>query len=245
MKNLILDKNSKKSLHLLTGINRGIKPSQVTKLAKSINKMGCIRPIVAAELSFIDGSKKKYIIDGQHLFHALMRNNMDFEYIEIKIKDLTELIEIIALLNASSMSWCLLDYIQAWGAVVADYKTLYKYYNTYDLELSTLGAILNGDNCGSGASIGVKFKNGSFRIRDEENALVIINQLTDVLKILPRMNRFENRYLCSEYVNFLRSNGSLYNHLHFLTKLQIQKEKFILATQEPGKLNEMFKKLSK
>ena len=47
--------NSKTKLLLLAGINRPIIPAQVTKLAKSIDKMGFIRPIVVAKISFISG----------------------------------------------------------------------------------------------------------------------------------------------------------------------------------------------
>jgi hypothetical protein len=57
------------------------------------------------------------------------------------------------------------------------------------------------------------------------------------------MNRFENRYAVKEYVKFLRGT-SKYDHKTFLAKLQKNKEKFILATQEEGKLSELFEKLS-
>ena len=64
-----------------------------------------------------------------------------------------------------------------------------------------------------------------------------------MLKIVPRMNRFENRYSIKEYVKFLRGNPK-YDHKTFLAKLQRNKEKFVLATQEEGKLYELFEKLS-
>jgi hypothetical protein len=74
-------------LSLLAGINRPIKAQQVTKLSESINAMGIIRPVVVSEFSFITGKKEKYIIDGQHLSMALLRNNMNIPYLEIKINN--------------------------------------------------------------------------------------------------------------------------------------------------------------
>ena len=63
----MITKTGRKQLMLLAGINRPIIPNQVTKLAESLSKMGCIRPIVTAYISFLD-TKGWYIIDGQHRF---------------------------------------------------------------------------------------------------------------------------------------------------------------------------------
>ena len=83
------------TLYFLAGINRGITISHVTKLANSIKMMGVIRPIVCAYLDFIDGTKKLYIIDGQHLYYALMRYGMDIPYTLVTIKDKQQLVETI------------------------------------------------------------------------------------------------------------------------------------------------------
>ena len=142
MKAQILKKDSKQSFSYLAGINRPINPSQVTKLANSVNKMGIIRPVVVAELSFIDGKKKLYIVDGQHLFNALIRNNMDIPYVVIDVKDKKDLVEKIALLNASSKNWAMVDYVTAWASLVPDYVRLNHYFQVYDFEISFLAGVL-------------------------------------------------------------------------------------------------------
>ena len=239
----ICTKDSKTLFAFLSGINRDINPSQVTKLATSLNKMGCIRPVIVANIDFIDGKRKRYIIDGQHLFYALLRNNSDIPYMEINVTDLKDLVEKIALLNSSSKSWALLDYIKSWSCILEDYKKLNRYFNTYDLDLRTLSNILS-ENVSTSGNITTKIKKGNFKIINEKQAIVIIENLTDVLTILPRMNRTENSYLCTEYVEFIKSVSNN-NHKDFLIKLELQKEKFTLVTQEHGKLNEMFKKIIK
>lgn len=242
MKIQILKKTSNKSFSYLAGINRPINPAQVTKLAESVKKLGVLRPIIVSVISFLNGKPTTYIIDGQHLFNAFIRLNIDIEYVSIDIKNKKELVESIALLNASSKNWAMIDYITAWSSVEDDYKKLLHYYNVYDLELSHLSAILSGRSIET--SISKTLKRGEFKIVGEHAAVKVMDYLTDILTIVPRLNRFENKYLCGEYVKFLRANFNDYNHTEFITKLKKNKEKFILATHEPEKLSEMFRKLS-
>ncbi len=233
MKNQTLKKDSKQSFSYLAGINRAINPAQVTKLAVSVNKMGIIRPVVVAYIAFLDGIKKLYIIDGQHLFNALIRNNMDIPYVIIDVKDKTDLVEKIALLNASSKNWTMLDYITAWASLSQDYIKLNHYYQVYDIDLATLAT-------GSGTVRTIK--NGQFKIVDEKFNVSILDYVTDLLKVIPRMARNDNRYAAREYVKFLR-NTKTYNHKKFIENLKKNKKEFILATQEDGKLVELFTKL--
>jgi len=243
MKPLILKKDSHKSFSYLAGINRPINPAQVTKLAESVNKLGILRPVIVADISFISGKKTNYIIDGQHLFNALLRNNMDIPYVSIKIENKVDLVESIALLNASSKNWAILDYVTSWSCVSEDYKKLLHYYNVYDFELVDISAILSGRSVIGGVE--TKFiKRGKFKITSEKEGLQILENLTDVFKILPRMNRKENKYVYSEYISFFK-NTKDYNHQEFLKNLEKAKEKFTLATHERQKLTEMFQKLTK
>jgi len=236
------------TLSYLAGINRAIDPAQVTKLAKSVDLMGLIRPIVASRISFINGLPTLYIIDGQHLFNAKLRNNIPIEYVEINVTDLKDLVENIALLNASSKSWKLTDYILAWSAVNKDYVKLNSYFNIYDFELSTLAAILSASSIksnGGNISITKAIKSGEFKIVDETKQVNLLDHLTDVLRIIPRMARFENRYVCAEYISFRNAVGAAYRHKEFMVNLERNKSKFILATQQQQKLSDIFTKLSK
>lgn len=238
-----LGENAKNTFSYLAGINRPIYPAQVTKLANSINNMGIVRPVIVAEVSFINGKKTKYIVDGQHLFNALIRNGMDIPYVTVNINDKKQLVETIALLNASSKSWTLLDYITAWSSLNENYVKLNHYFQVYDIELSILAGIISDANSfTSGGSIAKKIKDGSFTVVNEKENVKIVDYLTDVLKIIPRMNRYENRYACSEFYKFVRGNMN-YNHEKFISLLKKNKDKFVLATQGEGKLSDLFKKM--
>lgn len=240
MKWLSLTGNIK--FNYLAGINRPINPGQVTKLAKSLELMGVIRPIVIAELSFVNGKASKYIIDGQHIFNALIRLGWEIPYVIIQVSDKQDLVEKIAMLNASSKTWSMQDYVTAWSSLREDYVKLNHYFQVYDFEITELAAILMGNSRGGG-NITKVLKAGEFRIINEQKNISILNNVTDMLKVVPRMNRFENRYAVKEYVKFLRGTNN-YNHKGFIAKLQKNKEKFILATQEEGKLHELFEKLA-
>lgn len=237
IKHLTID--SKKAFSILAGINRPIYPRQVTKIAESIKKMGVIRPIVVAKISFISGKTEYYIIDGQHLFNALIRLNLPIPYTEVTVTDKQDLVEKIALLNASSKNWCMQDYITAWSSLKEDYVKLNRYFEVYDLERTFLASVLMNFDA---KSISVKIKKGDFKITEEKQAVRILDQVTDMLHVLPRMNRFENSYSCYEYVKFFKSIKD-YDHNRFIKNLIKHKKEFLLATQEEGKLSEMFKKL--
>jgi len=239
-----IKENSKVKLHYLAGINRPIHPNQVTKLAKSLNIMGCVRSLVVADIAFLTGKSQLYIVDGQHLFNALLRNNMPIPYGNIHVKDKKDLVEKIALLNSSSKSWSMQDYVTSWGSLIEDYVKLNHYFQVYDIEMGVLSAILSESGTVSGGNTSVKIKDGTFRIVNEEENVKVLDQLTDVLNIAPRMNRFENRYLCSEYVRFIK-NTREYNHQKFLQNLTKNKRELVFATQGEGKLIELFNKIKK
>jgi hypothetical protein len=243
MKWLSLTGNIK--FNYLAGINRPINPGQVTKLAKSLEMMGVIRPVVIAEMSFVTGKSAKYIIDGQHIFNALIRLGWEIPYVNIEVANKQDLVEKIAMLNASSKTWSMHDYVTAWSSLKPDYVKLNHYFQVYDFEISDLATILTNSsiNASGGGKITKVIKSGEFKITKEQENVEILNKVTDMLKIVPRMNRFENRYCIKEYVKFLRGNPK-YDHQMFLARLQRNKQQFILATQEEGKLYELFEKLS-
>lgn len=240
-----LKHSTKTTFHYLSGINRPVNPTQVTKLAESLQRLGCIRPIIISELDFVPGHPKaKFIIDGQHLFNALMRAGMDIPYVEIKVSSMTDLVEKIALLNASSKSWDLTDYVLAWSMVHEDYLLLDKYFKMFDFDLGTIASILMGANgiTASGHS-NKPIKNGTFRVVDETKKVDVLHQVTDVLKIVPRSHRFFNRYICREYIIFFRRHEDHYDHKRFMKNLENSKISINLATQEPNKLVQIFETL--
>jgi hypothetical protein len=234
---------SRVKFNYLAGLNRPIFPSHVTKITKSVSLLGMLAPVICTELDFFTGKKELYVLDKQHGLNACLRLGINIPYIIIPIRDRQELVEVLALLNASSKPWSMLDYVTAWSSLNPSYVSLNKYYETYDFELTLIAAVLSESTCLSGGSMSTTIKKGEFKIVNEERNVKILKYVTDMLNVLPRMNRFENRYAISEYVSFLRTNPT-YVHDKFIINLKKNKDKFILATQEQGALSLLFKKIS-
>lgn len=234
----ILDKNSSKGFKFMEGINRDIKPAQVTLLAKSVNLQGIIRPVVVADLYF-NGLNGTYIIDGQHLFFALIRENLDIPYIKIKINNAEELVEKTALLNSTSKSWMLKDYVQIWSFIRPDYKKLSYYFNKYDFEMQTIASVLNNRNAATGTANTI-IKNGTFVVKNEEKAIKTLDYVTDVLKCVPRMDRMSNKFFVGAYVEFLTQAGSSYDHTKFCNYLKQNKQKLTFVNGDKDNIFSFF-----
>lgn len=235
-----------KGFSILAGINRPIDPSQVTKLSASIDKMGVKRPILIAELDFITGIPEFFVIDGQHLYNACIRTGYDIPYsIVDTITNKFELVEHLALLNNSSKSWTMKDYVTVWLNIYNDYKILNKYYAIYDIEMLQLAEILmyNTSSCTfNKSSISKALKNGTFKVENETYCVELLNNITDALKIVPRMDRFSNKLFIATYVNHM-NNCAAYDHLRFLENLKINKDKFKLSTQDPEEFSKLIKSI--
>lgn len=238
--------SSSKGFSILAGINRPIDPSQVTKLSKSIDTMGVKRPVIVAFLDFITGKPEMFIIDGQHLYNACLRTGYDIPYTVIDtITNKLELVEHLSLLNNSSKSWTMKDYVTVWLNIYDDYKTLNKYYAIYDIELLQLAEILMYNNTSTTFNknaITKSIKTGEFRVENEKYCVEILNNITDALKIVPRMDRFSNKLFISTYVNHMSVCAS-YDHSKFLKNLKINKDKFKLSTQDPEEFSKLIKSI--
>jgi len=232
-----LSKAAKKGFRTLDNVNRAIMPAHVTRMAESIMKLGILRPVVVAYLDF-KGVKDYYIIDGQHLYHALIRLGYDIPYVTIDVKNDEELIESLALLNNSSKSWTMTDYVQAWSFTTGDYKTLVKYFNTYDLEMCTIAGILHGRT----ENISKTIKTGKFKVNSEEKAVKLMDYTTDVLKVLPRQDRTTNRRLVNSYIMFVYDNYNNYNHKKFIAYLKKNIARLEFLNSSDDDLNAFYSK---
>ena len=234
--------SGKKGFSLLAGINRNIIPSHVTKLANSVDAMGIIRPVVVSTFNFLDGKDVTYIIDGQHLYTACLRLNLDIPYVEIQIDTVEELVEKIALLNASSKSWVLQDYIQSWKIVNKDYVVLESLHQRYDIELCQIAQILHFGYVQQprtgGGGVSKVIKKGQLTVKNLKESQVMLDQITDALKIVPRMDRASNSAFIHSFSMFTLTKG--YNHLRTLKFLKENKSRLTFATQDPEEFNKLF-----
>lgn len=236
--------SSTKGFSFLNGINRKVVPSHVTKIANAVSKKGLLRSVVVAKIDFITGKPENYVVDGQHLYHACMRLGYDIPYIFVEVKNMEDLADTLASLNNSSKSWNIIDYITVWANINKDYVKLNTYFNTYDIELTQLSQILMNLKCDGHNTTGKIIKSGKFKINDDESyAKMLLDFVTDALRIVPRMDRMSNKLFISTYVDFINTQR-VYNHEEFLKKLEKNKNKFKTVTQDPQEFLDLIKSIA-
>jgi hypothetical protein len=192
-------------------MNRELDPPHVQKMLKSANLMGVIRPITACRTNIIDGIMKLYIIDGQHLATSLASLNMEIPYIVIDVEDEKDLIHKMAYLNNSSKSWALLDYVNAFKMIYADYGKLIKFKNMYNIEPLMLAMI--SMNCSLTASSKL-IKSGEFKITNP-NTEDMCKLFNDFFIKIGSADRWVKHYFLNV---FMKAYGT-YNHATALTNL--------------------------
>lgn len=193
-------------------MNRGIDSKHVQKMIASIRKMGVLRCVITTTTDIIEGEKKRYIIDGQHLATALEREEKPIPFIDIPVESEEDLIMKMAYLNNSSKSWDLMNYINSWKMIRPDYMKLFKWKNMYDIEITMLAAI-GVNNAGIKTST-QSIKTGNFKITNP-NAEDMCKAFNDIfLKIGMSERSVKFQFLAA----FLQAYGS-YNHTKVIANL--------------------------
>jgi hypothetical protein len=245
-----LPASATKGWSFLVALNRDVKPSHVTNIATSIDYLGCLRPVVIATFEYM-GKISKYVIDGQNTYMACLRLNIEVPYIEIEINDDEELVKVLGMLNNSSKSWRLVDYVQTFAYTKPSYVKLRKYYEQYDFELSQLACILmlgtipGSKTSGGNSRMSSIIKNGNFVVNSERKAIETLSCITDALKIVKRGDRQANTTFIGAYVEYrnFQIAEEKYNHSRFLAKLEKNKHLFQLATNDRMTMLEVLKSM--
>jgi len=166
LKKIKFSKDYKKFL-FLDSINRVVDPAHVQKMVASIRSMNVVRPVICVQVSFITGKNQLFIVDGQHLFNALSAEGLEIPYVIIEIEDKIDLVHKMAMLNNSSKSWTLFNYVKAFKMQIPDYNELAELRDKYNIEPLMLAAI-----CTRGTSAVVSgsqlLKSGKFRITNPQ-----------------------------------------------------------------------------
>lgn len=194
-------------------MNRDVDSAHVQKMIKSIRAMGVIRPVVICETTCIDGVKRKYILDGQHLATALEREGLEIPFTEISVTDEKDIVHKMALLNNSSKSWTLLNYVNAYKMYYPDYMKLFKWKNMYDIEPLMLAQIAY-NTCVWNGSLSKIIKQGDFEIKNPK-AEEMCKAFNDFFIKLGRADRWiKSKFLSA----FIQAYGR-YNHTTALANM--------------------------
>ena len=219
----------------LENINRITDPKHIQKMVSSIRSMGVIRPIICVKVKFIDGTERLYVIDGQHLFKALCAEGLEIPFVIIEVQNDVELVHKMAMLNNSSKSWTLLNYVNAFKMHIPDYHTLFNLRLMYDIEPLMLAAI-----CTKGTSAVVSgsqlLKSGAFRITNPD-AQEMAKAFNDFFLKIGRADRWVKHQFLQV---FMRAWGN-YDHQKSLANLD-KHLKTVKAMSDTGAAEEFISK---
>jgi hypothetical protein len=197
----------------IESINRSVDPKHVQKMVESVRTMGVIRPIICTITNIFDGTKGCYIVDGQHLFNALAAEGLEIPYVLITAGDECEIVHKMAMLNNSSKSWTLMNYVNAFKMQIPDYRTLIALNNKYNIEPLMLATICTNGNSSivTGSNL---IKSGQFRITNVE-AQSMAKAFNDFFIKIGRADRWVKQNFLQV---FIRAWGT-YDHDKSLTNL--------------------------
>ena len=167
-------------------MNREIRSEHVEKLVKSIRTMGIIRPVIICKTNVIEGEMKNYIIDGQHLATACEREKLPIPYVTIKCENEIDIVEQMGMLNNSSKSWALIDYVNAYKFCFMDYMKLLKFKNLYNLELNMVAALCT--NHYSLVKNSQTIKTGTFTITNSK-AAQMCKEFSEIFLMINNVDR--------------------------------------------------------
>ena len=214
----------KKFFFLPEGMNRPVVPRHVNKIAASLKKYDNVRKVVCIEIEFIDNEKKTYIVDGQHLFHALIKCEMEIPVVYVQgIKDIRGVIELVATLNNTSKAWTLDDYVDAWAScpeTKSQYKSFKSYRETYKLGYSTIAALCNPYKMNRATAT---LKDGSLKINNKPLTETLLENVNDMFKIVDKGYMMEVRVLVEGYTAFYLNHMKNYNHTKFINVFRSHK----------------------
>lgn len=199
--------------------NRTKDEKQIKTMMNSMVQVGILRTPVFIRTKAITGRYETYTADGQHLVESCKRNDVKtIPGIVIETDSISEMVNIMALLNNVNQRWTLIDYVNAYcGTGNADFFALKNHSITNGFTIAISASILSGTNV---AGAGCKsIKNGTFKVNAVEQD-VITQNLIDVSTLVNTSNAKFHR----AYLNFYRALGSSYNHKKMITKIQESKE---------------------
>jgi hypothetical protein len=181
---------------LLKG-NRIVSQNHVKKIRQSLRKKHIMEVsiIVVCNPTPDDGRPPFLIVDGQHRFDALVKENLPITFVvvnEVEYTDETRILSMVELLNTSSMEWDVTDFMGSKSELGDEnyirYSEIYNRFECFEHEIiyytiKHLGGVINHD----------MFKRGVLTF-DKEMYYDVYETLEWLERYVPIVDKYGKRY---------------------------------------------------
>jgi len=188
--------------------NRDVNQLHLKRLRESINNNHLTTIIMVNE--------KFEIIDGQHRFLISQELKLPINYIISKNYGLNE----VQILNANMKNWTVIDYVNGYCDLgFKDYIIYRDFVNEYEFSNQVALYLLSGEFVSGSKenSISVKFKDGTFKVKDLNNAKRIADK---IMMIEPYYKGYLRRSFIYALVGMF--NNENFEFTEFIAKLKQQ-----------------------
>lgn len=212
--------------------NRPINSVHVMKMKLSVQKHNILRNVIVV---WDEKKKKYYIVDGQHLFTAIMELNLEIRCHAIPCDDENQITQLMIDLNNTSKSWKMMDFINGWAeSGNKAYRTLRNAANvTYaDVQSSVIIQAYTQKNRQTATKM---VKEGTFQIVDKTKGDEFIDCISECSELVPNTRQM------NEALIKLMIKTKSYDHKHMVRRLKSVGKFSIFSTNE----SELYKQLVK
>ena len=188
--------------------NREVNQARTKKLAKVIEELGFITPLIVTQ--------KLFVIDGQHRLAAakLIRSKVSYIILDVKDEDIAPL---LATMNAHSRNWRTEDHFNMWVDLE---RPDYLYVRDLLHEKNIPFTIFYQAARLTKADRKHEMARGAF-VLDKEGREILetrLNQFNEILEFLPRFKMFKQTAFAGAVISMVRN--PLYNHERLKTQLR-------------------------
>lgn len=178
--------NGNDKFTILEGENRVIDESHVKRLMESFVESGTASlKVTVLETDCFNGTKKRYLIDGQHSVIACQRLGLSFGVNVVGMKNDTPLgvTKYIATLNNYSKAWSNENFLTSFAKNgIKEYKILAEIQKNTGLKITDLLHIFLG---GAGVKENKMFKSGLLSFVNKEDSIELLNAVAMVKPHIP------------------------------------------------------------
>lgn len=134
--------------------------NHVVTMHRSISELNSVN----REVIIVKYKNQYTIVDGKHLFCALVDKGLPIEFKLIEVNSLKDAIDIMRKMNSTSKNWTIIQFVKAMSLISKDYSRLMNYYDNTDITMNMLCGLMYNINSFKPMKANDAVKEGTFQM---------------------------------------------------------------------------------